>query len=198
VDVGIPLDDPRVARFSELLIQELKARGYGISDREYREAARQRELESFGAVHNVHSGRIDKAAQEAFVVKFNNGLIGGLRCDAKVSPVLATVSAPFSTGLARWDGAVGRVGSSDYAGTVPALSVWIKISDLYGVELFFRSGGIQVLQKLDTGFLSAKLQSIPKDEIMVSDDRMRAGIRLALEELGTRRPTRPEAGGIHP
>jgi hypothetical protein len=100
-----------------------------------------------------------------------------------VKPTLAVVTAPFQSGRAEWDGAIKDIGGSEYLGTVTAVSIWIAIEDREGRELYFRSGGIQLLGKLDIKFLSADLQPIEEELILANEEDCRMGIYLALDGL---------------
>jgi hypothetical protein len=65
-------------------------------------------------------------------------------------------------------------------GRVPCLSLWITIKDLDDRELFFGTGGIEVVAKLHSDFFREKFQPVDDDAVLRDAARNRQAIRNAL------------------
>lgn len=182
---SLPEGDKRIEKLTGLLIGELEARGFSVVRSDRLAELRKRELESAGGIYDPHTGRIVPARYEAFMARYLESAGAKLGCDAILHASVAVVTASFYSNWAEWDGAREKIGSSGYSGTVPAISLWVEITDLEQQELYFRSGGIQILKKLDTGFLKAELEPIPQEQILARKDRCLEAVRLALAMLGT-------------
>jgi hypothetical protein len=121
--------------------------------------------------------------------------------DALLYPEIWIVGAPYSEGTARWDGtsqgligfgtrlidALGAVFSGSESnlpeGTVDALSLVIFIESMEGEELYMKSGGIQVMQKV--GRDPRDIETVPDDEILSDHERNRKAVVTALKPLLT-------------
>ncbi len=119
--------------------------------------------------------------------------------DAILYPEVWIVDAPFSDGVARWDGtsqalvglgtrlvhAIGAAlsGSESHlpAGTVNALSLVVFIENMEGEELYSNSGGIQVIEKV--GGDPEDRKNVPPEEWFANGVRNRKAVELALAQL---------------
>jgi hypothetical protein len=83
-----------------------------------------------------------------------------------------------------WDGTTQDIGGSyDTFGYVPALSLWVSIRDLADDELFFCTGGIQVVSSIDSGFWSSEFAAVPSAELLTDERRNAAAVTTCLEPL---------------
>jgi hypothetical protein len=99
------------------------------------------------------------------------------------------VKASFNGGHARWHGTAELVipegflstfFMGDSQGTTSALSLFITIEDMNGVDLYAQAGGIQLLAKLTSG---RQFVSIPQNQLLTNADRNKAAVDIALSAL---------------
>jgi len=64
-------------------------------------------------------------------------------------------------------------------GTVPALSLVVKIEDIHGPDLYINWGGIQLLQKIS----GSDFVPVPRNELLTSEERNKAAVDIALKPL---------------
>jgi hypothetical protein len=117
--------------------------------------------------------------------------------DALVLPYLRTVTASFNPALfggvdAKWDGASESMLSGTFdkilppqvRGTVPALSLFVRIEDLGGSLLYSNAGGIQLLQKLAPAggrFSGDTFVPVPQSELLADQARIQQAVSYALQ-----------------
>ncbi|UCG85467.1 MAG: hypothetical protein JSW71_16250 [Gemmatimonadota bacterium] len=119
--------------------------------------------------------------------------------DAILYPEIWVVGAPFSNGVARWDGTSQALvglgtrlihafgawfsGSESHlpAGTVDALSLVVFVESIEGQEFYAKSGGIQVLEKVGSDLEDRR--SVPVEEWFADRVRNHKAVELALAPL---------------
>ncbi|MCA9511048.1 MAG: hypothetical protein KC560_10120 [Myxococcales bacterium] len=160
--VAIPTgeaDDPRRARLEDALVEYLEASSFAV--RRPSEVAPRLEalVEARPPYIDTATGERLPEVWDAFLDGVAADLRDELGCDFRVEARIVQVAAPFRNGSARVDGRTmqvsspGRVVRNVFAGVnewgwVPALSLWVEVTDLRGELVAFRSAGVEPLVSL--------------------------------------------------
>jgi hypothetical protein len=185
------------AKFHPALETRLEAAGFKVVP-----AAQVREVwdakaNELGGMFDPQTGTLNEEKANALMSHVRGQMKERFSADALVLPYVRTVSAryssvPFAGITARWDGAsesivtstVDKVLTPDINGTVPALSLFVRIEDLTGTVLYVKAGGIQVVQKLvpmPNAFRSNNFVPVPKSELFADPQRIEQAVNYALE-----------------
>ena len=170
-DSALPLSRAKLDQIDPLVAHELATRGFTVVPAADVQALTTRIMDSEGGFFDPHTGRRDEVRFRRVRERTSTELGAQLHCDATVNATLALVTAPWKNGHAEWDGfeegmAPGLLGGYGAFGYLPALSIWISVRDVHDRELFFGTGGIQVLQKLSQGFLTEKFEGVAEDTVL--------------------------------
>lgn len=107
-----------------------------------------------------------------------------LGCDAFLTTGVVVVVAPVEGGRARWDGAEEAIaGGEGSYGWVRALTVISSLSDAQGTEIYFGTGGLQVLAQMQSAFLSTNSVAVPVSELLSHPQIVSRGVYRSLEDL---------------
>jgi hypothetical protein len=185
----IPEDDPRTERFQTKLLSALRAADFQVPDPAEVDALVERVHEQSGGFIDPFTGLRDA---ERFAVRrtaLAEALRDELGCDARLLAHVEPVLVYFAGGRARWDGATDKVasggrillgGANEY-GFMRGFSLWLRVLDLEGDEIAFRSAGIETL----VDFAVLKDQDLlPEDQWLSDDAKIEAAIRSALGATG--------------
>jgi hypothetical protein len=105
-------------------------------------------------------------------------------------PEIWVVEAETPYGRARWDGTSQEVGGAT-GGYVLALSLVIVIQDMNDTDLYVNGGGIQVIERWSAA--QGGWEPIPPELLFGDYDRIAQAVGTALEPLGRRGVTIPNA-----
>jgi hypothetical protein len=187
IDSEVDLDDARRTAWHALLAEELQERHYAVVDAETTRESFGRFVREHGGLYDAFDGHGD-AARSAKVSREAWHAVGEeTGCRGVVHTRLVYVVAPWQYANASWDGNVASIGGGhNMVGTIAALSLHVRITDLAERELYFHTGGILPALQLRQGFMSSRFEQT-SDESLVSDDyRNRYAIDLALAYLPSR------------
>lgn len=155
-------DDPRRAALERIVARHFEAQSIEVAP----SADVQFELdgtdESAGEIFDPATGRVDEVKEDAYLDELERRLRGTLGCGGLIELSLHQVIARYDGTNALWDGQrakvnsnariAGRIALSVLAGAyitetgwVPALSLWVRITDLRWRDVAFRSAGIEPL-----------------------------------------------------
>lgn len=183
--------DPRTADLEARLANALKGAGFEVPEPPAVDAAINRELELLPGSIDPHTGRRDPARYAARQAAIAQAL-RGLGCDARMVAEVVPVWVFFNNGFVKWDGRNQRVSSGgrialqilagfyEY-GHVRALSLFLRVLDLEGTEIAFRSAGIEAIVELsatDDG------EPVPAVEWLTTTKRLDSAIQSALGARG--------------
>lgn len=193
----IPIDveegDERRFKVEEKLIQAL--RGISISvpnPQEVEDLVERVKIESGGFI-DPFTGRLDEARYRGYHDQLALALREELGCDGQLFAQVVLVYANYGGGIASWDGTktevtssgrifMGMIGGAYEYGWIRALSLWLRVTDLNGDDLAFRSAGIETLVSFaiirDKDFL-------PEDRWLTDDSKVNAAIKSALGRHGS-------------
>jgi hypothetical protein len=191
--------DSTIEGLTLLLTQELDSAGYRvISDVVYTEEWN-RIVDHMGGLYDPATGQRDDERLELARERLYQDLSELHQAYAVLYPEIWIVDAPFSDGVAQWDGtsealvsfgtrvldflgAIFNSGDSQLPyGTVPALSLMIFVEDMSGAEVISNAGGIQVLEKV--GVSPDEVSEVPDGQLLVDWARIRDAVRIALEPI---------------
>jgi hypothetical protein len=116
-------------------------------------------------------------------------------CRFLAIPSLVTVSAAWRNGIARWDGTIERFGTggADAYGYVDALSLHVSIWDADWSQVYFGTGGVQLLARLVDSFWSSDFETIPDDELLRDAGQIEHAVQGALRDLERPFRIRPDS-----
>ena len=171
--------------FEDLITTRLKETGFSVVGSKIYNEIWKREAETLGGYFDPISGKKDKEKLKTILIRTREELIAKYRIDAILYPQIRIVEATFANDSAHWHGTseyLGRTQSSFWSsgrirGTVPALSLFVRIEDSKEKEIYIKAGGIQVLTK--AGF-KGRFVAIPNDEILSDYKRNEWAVDKAL------------------
>src|SRR5262245_39610588 len=158
--------EPVKARFQQLIEAQFREAGYTIvGPGETRPVWDSLAAESHGLYDPV-TGEPDAAKVRAFHDAVYRELKTRFGVDAMLLSALWVVPAKLEDDVARWDGTSQGAGRKKFwkavlgvshSGTIPALSLHVRLADSDDKDLYENRGGIQVLGKVGV----ENLQSVP-------------------------------------
>jgi hypothetical protein len=179
----LPFQDEKEVRtgIAQMIETELAQAGIAVVHEERTTPIWEESVADHGGLYDRYTGRPQRATLELVRETFRKRLRDQLGCDALLQPSAAFVMATFNDS-ASWDGASAPV-ASGYMGTMPAVSLWISILDMEGEEIYFGSGGVQVLGKVTPGFWSAEFEELPAAVVLGFRDRNAQAVEAALSTI---------------
>lgn len=184
------LSEPELvrARFDHLLENQLRAGGYTVVPfGETRTVWDSLAVASKGLYDPV-TGRPDESKIEGFRTAVFRELKTRYGVDALLLSSVLVVPAKLDGDVARWDGTSQGAARKKFwkallgvshSGTIPALSLNVRLSDGDNRALYENRGGIQVLAKAGV----ERLEDVPRSELFVDEERNLKAVHLALDPL---------------
>lgn len=187
--------DARTADLEARLTKALQGAGFEVPEPAAIDAAIERALEPLPGSIDPYTGRRDAARHAARRAAIAQAL-RELDCDARMVAEVIPVWVYFNNGFAKWDGRNQRVSSGGRIalqilggiqefGHVRALSLWLRVLDLEGSEVAFRSAGIEAIVRLSAP-VPADGTPLPQEQWLTTAKRLDSAIRSALGEHGER------------
>lgn len=137
-----------------------------------------------GGLYDPNTGRVASERRVELHQTYRTRLAEQHGCDAFLEPYVRVVTASFDSGRLAWDG-VSQPMPWSYAGYLPALSLHVRVIDHDGRELYFGTGGIQALSRLDVGFWAAEFKPQPQADVLAYPDLNLRGVRASLSGMVT-------------
>ncbi len=189
-DFQLPSGTERLTPFERELAEVLRSNGFTVVETDKVWPVTKWAVESEGGFYDPYTGWREDEKYRFVQTRIVRELHQQLGCDATLSPHIAVVTSPWANGTASWDGVTDELGSGWGAhGYVGALSLWVRIWNLDGEEIYFGTGGIQVISHLEQGFLSSTFKDAEVDQLLANHSRVAGAVRASLEALV------PHAGG---
>jgi hypothetical protein len=152
----IPVADSTLAYLETLIETRLREAGLSVVPASEYAAIWQRISDETGGLYDPYTGERDEEKFQAAVDSMNAELDARFDFDALLYPEVWEVMAPFEGGLARWGGVTRLIPSArGYSGEVRAATLYLVIQDKTGNELYAHEAGIQVLEHMERGQLTA-------------------------------------------
>jgi hypothetical protein len=176
--------------YHDLLAQRLHQLGYTVVGEDTYAQLWAAELASSGGFYNRYTGALERERLAAARARIFAALRDKFGIDAVVQPSVVARMAQFQYLQAGWDGAeewLARKGSlggmmdpsSNYIGTIPALSLIVRITNAANEIVYEEYGGIQVMDQLDNGHEEA----LPESQLLTNKKQNATAVYLALESL---------------
>ncbi len=183
-DVTFDDFEARMSALEELFVDQLERSGFTIVPEERVVEAWREVSADVGDLHDRYTGQFNR---DRWVVARQRA-IEQLDCDGYAKGRVAQVRVPFNDTKAKWDGvevAIGGIGRT--YGWVTGLSFWAILEDAEGEELYFSTGGIQVLSRVVMkGLFSEGFEDIDPSGLLSDEGANERAISEALR--GLRRP----------
>ena len=177
---------PRATVIDSLLTTELTAAGYDVIAPSEAGSLWKHLVDSSDGLFSPITGELDSVKYRAVhrgvlsALLARHGAVYWLRDSVEVVVV-------SWTGSAEWDGQSEGVGPISRSGRVAALTLLISVEDPEGTVVATGRGGLQVLFKVEGDSLSA----VPLEAIFANAERLRQGVRVALQTMITSPGTAP-------
>lgn len=191
-DVYLPggMQDPEPIRqnFSDVIEAQLRASGYTVVRPQQYQTNWNRIVDELGGIEDTLAiGQNPRKIAQAMARTLAE-LEAGFDLDAVLIPSVVVVEAPFASGVAAWDGArqpiksggaVRNFWAGSPEGTLGALSLSVTLVSPHGNTYFVKSGGIEVLSKLE----GKEFVLVPRSELFTDQRRIEQSVTLALKPL---------------
>lgn len=196
---GLQNQAAAAGEFDSLIAAVLTDAGYSLVSVDDYVVAWGHILDQMGGLADPITGERDETKFELARERLYLDLSEMYHTDAVLYPEIWTVDAPFSEGVATWDGTsqamvefgvrvldfIGAILSASESqlprGTVRALSLMVFIEDMNGEEVFSHAGGIELLEKVGTD--PGRRQRVPEEELFQDRQRSRKAVDQALRAL---------------
>lgn len=194
--VVVPMSDghaePQRSNLEHKLVAALREASFELSDPAAVSALEDRVWKASGGLLDPATGERDEARLRVHRTSFGAALRAELGCEAQLRASVVQLRAPFRGGVASWDGTTQEVSSGGrralnaFAGVVErgwvsALSLWLRVLDLEGNTIAFRSAGIET--PVQFAVVEEK-DFLPEDRWLTDESRLDAAIRSALGAKG--------------
>jgi hypothetical protein len=184
------IDDPEPvkAKFESLVTAKLQEGGFTVvSSAEYGAIWKQM-TEQLGGFFDPMTGKRDEQKYKTVREHTLREVGSKTKADALLDFAVVGVKTNFAANRASWHGTTEYlvqggaltaflIGSS--SGTVGALSLFVALSDINGVNMYTNAGGIQVLSKLS----GRNFVTVPRHELFADEERNRQAVNIALNPL---------------
>jgi len=184
------LEDPAPvqSKYESLIEAKLREAGFTVvPSREYAAIWKQM-IEQLGGFFDPLTGKRDEQKYKTVREHTLREVGFKTKADALLDFAIAVVKANFGANRASWNGTTEElvpggaltaflIGGS--SGTVGALSLFVALSDLNGVNMYANAGGIQLLSKLS----GRNFVTVPRHELFADEERNRQAVNIALNPL---------------
>jgi hypothetical protein len=177
------------ATFESLIETALRSGGFQVVASDSFAAAHHKMADSVGGLFNPTTGKRDSTKIRAMGAGIRSRLRATSGADGILYPEIVETVARFLAGAAaKWDGTSERTGPGESflhmitgssTGTLPALSLRVKLEDIEGNALYANVGGIQLLMQIkDHQFID-----VPDSLLLRNSKSNEKAVHLALDQL---------------
>jgi len=192
-----PVDVPGVgneteavrSRYARLIQERLEGAGLKVVGPDRVGPIMSAEAAKVGGLYDPVTGKIDDSKRKAFVQSCGAELFARYGVDALLRADVRVVKASVNADKAHWDGLTesSTIKSfwnvlSTHSGTLPALSLVVRLSRPSGELLYAQGGAIQLLAHIGGDF-SGGFVDVPESEILTDLDRIHGSVDRALDPL---------------
>jgi hypothetical protein len=201
VILPVDLDDPEPvkAKFEALIQAKLREGGFTAVPSQEVDALWKRMKEQLGGFFDPITGKRDEAKFKTAREHLLREVSATTKADAILHPAIQLVKVNFGNSQARWHGTSESLITGGFwgaflaganNGTTSALSLFVTLEDVNGVELYVNAGGIQLAAKLS----GQRFAAVPRNELFADEKRNLAAVNVALNPLiGKTAPPEPGA-----
>lgn len=170
-----------VTQFETLLTEELQHASIKVIPAVKTMAIVKQVREAEGGYFDPYTGLRDETKYQLIRQRTFKALHDQLGCDARLIPAITIVTATWAAGRAQWDGSSEWLsGGGGSAGYLSALSLWISMRDDHDHEVYFGTGGIQVLSKIHEEFWDSRFEDVPVESLFTDRERNLRAIHNSL------------------
>jgi len=188
--IEIADSETRLRALAAALRDALVERGYGVSMPSAVDAAGDDVARRIGALYDPQTGRLDEGRFQAFQRERYRELSRQLGCTSVLESRVVSVWARWDHGEAHWDGVMRLVGADGgIGGRIKALSVYLTMHDMAGRQVYFSTGGIQLLASRQR-FFEVEPMRRPPQVLLADPIELRDAARFGLRALPTVGPDR--------
>lgn len=187
------VDDDRTKQIEAMVREELIRASFEITPSDKVDAAQHTVRQRHTKLYDARTGSPIPVALEAYEADLDRTLRAELQCDGVIHVGVALVLASYVNQVAHWDGADrvvdDRLGDSAVLGAkmglfflrerdfVPALSLWLRVTDTRMRDVSFRSAGIEAVADVS---LAEGVDPLPDDQKLRDTAAIRTAIQSAL------------------
>jgi hypothetical protein len=190
-----PVDVPEVVdnaaelrtRFAQHIQERLEGAGFKVVGPAQVGPIMLAQAAKMGGLYDPATGRMDDSKRKAFVEACGAELQAQYAVSALLRADVRVVKASVNADKAQWDGLTesSTIGSFlnlfvTHSGTLPALSLLVRLSRPDGDLLYAQAGGIQLLSHIGG---SGGFVDVPQSEILKDPERIRGSVDRALDPL---------------
>lgn len=183
--------DEKERKFELLIESMLRNAGFQVVPCSQYRSVYQPIKENIGPLYDANTGEPIQTKREMLLDYSKREYLSKNKVDALVWPDVISTKAYWASIKASWDGAqelvvmgkdglLERIMTSNFTGSLPALSLRITIAEPNGQPLFVNSGGIQLLAWLT---LSGRYQDVPRENLLANLQRNQKSVELACKPL---------------
>jgi hypothetical protein len=202
LSVANEVPDPEAvgSRYEAEIVRRLQGAGFSVVPPAAMREIQEKMKATLGGLYDPMTGAPIKERVEAFNEFSTTEYLATHKVDAILRPLIRVRTAHFAGNSAHWDGATdGSSGRSGFAnfmmdmtgasvvGTVPALSLVVRLSDAGGKVLYTAAGGLQVLgyarSDIHSLLVTVKQLDVDPKTIMTNPARDARALSLALDPL---------------
>lgn len=176
--------EPVKAKFESLIEARLREAGFSVVPSREVGTTWKRMSDLVGGIFDPVTGQRDeskfKTVREHVLRELNAKLNVDALLHPRIQPVTARLFSGFFSVEAKWHGASESVSSFCVYGSARALSLFVTIEDVHGVNLYVNAGGIQLLETCKVG---QGIVPVPRHELFANEERNGASVSIALGPL---------------
>jgi len=189
---GLKDQEQVVAQFESLMTKKLVEAGFSVLNPQQVTEISQWSREQVGGVFDPVTGKRDESRFATARKLCLEELRTKYHADAVVCPSIQIAKAKFQNCWAKWDGVEEEIspvyfgvfcGSGNVFGSVPALSLVVRIENMDGRWIYLNGGGIQVLSRIKTAFIAQSLTDVDRALLFANRERNQTAVNIALGPL---------------
>ncbi len=183
-----PEADSKLDTLGQLVQTRLEAQGFPVVPPAQSKNVFSEASAAVGGLYDPDTGERDREKYRQVKQEWYRRLHDQLGCDAVLTCRLEIVQANWTNGLAVWDGASDSVsdaflGGFGALGNVAAVSLWIEIRDMNDQVVYFHTGGVQVIAKLESDFLKSRFELVAPEAVLADHKRVAHAVDVSLQAL---------------
>ena len=190
VTLPTDLDDPEPvkAKFEALIQAKLKEGGFIPVPSQEMDAIWKRMKEQLGGFFDPVTGKRDEVKFKTAREHTLREIQAKTKADAVLHPAIHLIKVNFGNNQAAWHGTSESLVPGGFwatfitganHGTTSALSLYVTLEDIHGVELYVNMGGIQLAAKLS----GQAFVAVPRPQLFADEQRNQTAVNVALNPL---------------
>ena len=188
ISFRLPQAEAVRSTFDSLLGERLREQGFDVIPPVVYDSLWLYFRDSVGGFYDPFTGRVIDSLFQVVDGRTRDSLREGYRAQAVAYSALSVLNLPFSGGKVEWFGAVeesgGRGGLEGFffgrhRGTIPGITLVVRVQDIEGRRLSRRLGGVQLLEHIEGG----KFVAVPREQLFANPELAVRAVRHATDSL---------------